>query len=163
MFLQDYIAEALRIRLKYLRNYQGKSKKAKVEGQDHQKPPKIPKIIKPNPPIYLSLDDWHEDDTTRKRSITILQQTCKQKDPSMHIISEFMAKTFKSRRSQVIENPCPVSVLLKDYPGLKYYSQVIFKNLAFASSSLLIMSQDMCMCVCVRAYKSDKLYCVTND
>ena len=121
-FQQDFLAESLRCKLKAYRR-EGKDSR----GFRDQKPakeqnikPLYPTRVIPFTPLIIT----EEVEETERKSIQLMKMATKKKD--VKTLENEMNKTFPIRRTYIVKNLFPTSVLVEKYPLLKSYSWVSF-------------------------------------
>ena len=125
------MTEALRDKMKYLRNSKPRSKKtARKEDQDVLTPSK--KARKefeqfPQSPAAPDFPDG-EDEASMLRHIKLLQLEEKKVSPNKTVVESLMAKTFSFRRQELLNTVSPVNEILQKYPSLRSIGQVSYMH-----------------------------------
>lgn len=118
------MTEALRDKLKYLRNF-GK-KKVKKESDGDSPLPKKPKIDYKQFPVinHEPSIPAGEDSVSNGRNQKMLIMEEKKVNPNKKIISTLMERTYAFRRKDIMKTSRPLNEVLKLYPSLKRLDQV---------------------------------------
>ena len=127
--------DGLRDKMKYLRGYKpkGGTKRAVEHEPDLESPPKRQyKGIYPSTESMV-ITEMHtqatgEDNNSHDRHVKLLQMEERKVSPDMNIVADLMKRTFLIRRTGIMDEPQPVYQLLKVYPFLRKYDQVIQQN-----------------------------------
>ena len=128
--------------MKYLRNPKprghGTGAVAKREAPDYDEskgvegPPtkkqykgKYPSV-EPNPMIIMQATG--EDKNSHDRHVKLIQLEERKVSPNLNVLADLMMRTFSIRRIGIVDEPQPVNQLLKVYPSLRRYDQVVQLN-----------------------------------
>ena len=123
--LQGYLVEALKDKMKYLRN---SKPRIKSENSNEMSEPPAKKIKKeftqiPHIPAAPHIPKG-EDEASYLRHLKVLQQEEKKMSPNKQVIADLMTRTFPFRRKEILEEPSSMDQLLKKFPSLKRTEQV---------------------------------------
>ena len=132
MLLQGYLAEALKDKMKYLRNAKPRTtKKAKSEPEDMSGTDEEPQAKKPRKEFKqfprspaAPLIPSGEDKASHERHLKVLKLEERKVTPNKKIISDLMRRTYPFRRQEILEQPQPIQQVLEKYPSLKRSEQV---------------------------------------
>ena len=75
--------------------------------------------------IITSMEATGEDKNSHDRHVKLMQLEERKVSPDLNILADLMKRTFSIRRTEIIDEPQPVYQLLKVYPSLRRYNQVI--------------------------------------
>ena len=78
--------------------------------------------------IITDMQATGEDKNSHDRHVKLLQMEEKKLSPDLNIVADLMKRTFSIRRAGILDEPQPVYQLLKVYPSLRRYDQVIQLN-----------------------------------
>ncbi len=124
LFFYGYLKEALKDKMKYLRNF-GKPKRPRSDTNDEPVGKKFKKEIKQFPEPSFPVG---EDEASSKRHQRMLLMEEKKLNRNKQTVSLLMSRTFTFRRNDITKNPKPVQDILRLYPSLKRFDQVRIKS-----------------------------------
>lgn len=120
--LKGYLVEAMRDKMKNIRNAKPRHKKDR-EMEEASIPTKKPKLPFPRYPVAPTIPP-SEDEASCARHMKFLQLEYQKASPDKHIINSLMDRTYPFRRKEMLQQPKPIQQILKDYPPLKKIEQV---------------------------------------
>lgn len=140
-FNKGYLTEALKDKMKYLRNAKPRPLKRPPsdndevretgaewkcdDGEQESLVKKPRKEFKQYPQLPTApLFPPGEDRASYQRHLKMLQQEERKVSPDKRVISELMRRTYPFRRQEILEQPQLVVNLLQTYPSLKRSEQV---------------------------------------
>lgn len=117
--------------MKYIRNAQPRGVKREATSANdvpNDAQGKKPKQFKPQFPAQSTANRIQppsgEDRASHDRHVKFLQSEEKKISPNAAVCKDLMKRSFNIRREDILNNPKPVSELLKIYPSLKRGDQV---------------------------------------
>ena len=124
VFMQDWLVEALRERMKYFRrnksNIQCSMSESKRAMQKNPLKQQMPHIST----LPHTMDSVGEDEASHDRHVKLLALEWRKSKPNRHAIGELMRRTFGVRRKNILSSPASLDCLLKSYPPLQQYGEV---------------------------------------
>ena len=116
--------ESMKDKMKNIRNVKPRHKRAMENDGKKASPVKKPKLQHfPKYPVAPVIPPG-EDEASCARHIKLLQLEHQKPSPNKHIVATLMNRTFPFRRREIIEQPKPITQILKNYPPLKKAEQV---------------------------------------
>ena len=129
MVMQGYLKEALKDKMKYLRN-PGKHKKMARQLprlDDQPKTKKSKKDYTQYPKFsHEPLVPPEEDESSNLRNQKMILDEEKRSNPNKRMVSVLMDRTFAFRRQDILKTSMPIMEVLKLYPSLKELDHVSF-------------------------------------
>ena len=117
--LKGYLVEAMKDKMKNIRNAKPRHKKAH-ENEEISIPTKKQKFNMPFPryPVTPTIPP-SEDEASCVRHTKFLQLEYQKVSTDKHTINTLMDRTYPFRRQEILECPKPIQQILKVYPPLK--------------------------------------------
>ena len=125
LYLQGYISEALKERMKCLRGTSGRKRdlqgaEASADGTPKKKKSQHQYPDSPVPPPV----PHGEDRASHDRHVRMLAAEYRKLHPNPKITKDIMRRTFPFRRADIKDKAIPLTDLLKRYPPLREYAEV---------------------------------------
>lgn len=79
----------------------------------------------PKFPVLHPYDGYNKDPSTHERNLMLLQEEEEKLHPNREVMMDIMKKTFYIRRQNILKASVSVSNLLKIYPLLRNYNEVV--------------------------------------
>lgn len=105
LFVQDYLVQALRDKMKSLRN--AKPRNTKRELADAVTSP-IKKQFKGKFPSTSKVQVTGEDKSSHEKHLQLLKDQEKEKCPDIDVVNGLMKRTFSMRGAEIVDNPIPI-------------------------------------------------------
>ena len=112
--------------MKNIRNVKPRHKKVLEKDDPEEKPLPVKKPKLQHFPKYPEAPAIPpgKDEASCARHIKLLQLEHQKPSPDKHVVATLMSRTFAFRRHEIIEQPKPITQILKTYPSLKKAEQV---------------------------------------
>ena len=126
LITEGYLVEAMKDKMKNIRNAKPRQKKAH-ENEESSILAKKQKVNLPFPryPVVPIIPP-SEDEASCARHIKFLQLEYQKVSPDKHIINSLMDRTYPFRRQEILQCPKPIQQILKVYPPITKIDQVSY-------------------------------------